>query len=370
MSTRNTSKTDQAVFAAKLSAYKKLIDADIAVYTKKIQKDTLQQYGGHSRLATDAYLDILSRGGKRIRGALTMVGYEMCGGQDQAMILQAARAIEMMHAYILIIDDIQDRSMTRRGGPTAHVYLADYHRKHRLADNPEHFGISLALNSALLAGHIANTILADLPAVDEASRLRAVSLMNQTMTITAHGQTNDIVNEVIDSVDQGQVDDVLQWKTAHYTFLNPLQIGMVLAGASAQVTAAIGDYAMSAGRAFQISDDILGIFGTEFESGKSPMDDIREGKRTVLTVYALEHADNANKNFLVHMLGNQHLSPAEFKRCKDILVDCGALEYAQQVASKQVQAALAAVDVRSAGWSQESKQFLRGLVEYLLVRTS
>lgn len=369
MNTKKT-KTDQQAFAARLGVCKKLIDADIAVYTKKAEQDTLQHYGSTSRLATDAYLSILSRGGKRIRGALTMVGYEMCGGQDQKMIVQAARAVEIMHAYILIIDDIQDRSRTRRGGPTAHVQLASYHRKHRLADDPDHFGLSLALNSALVANHVANLLLADLPGVDDALRLRALSLMNHTMTITAHGQTNDIVNEVVASVDQRQVDNVLQWKTAHYTFLNPLQMGMILAGADSKKTAAITDYAMSAGRAFQVTDDILGIFGTEFESGKSPLDDIREGKRTVLTVYALEHADSANKNFLIHMLGNQQLTPAEFKRCKDILLDCGALDYAKEVADKHVQAALTALDASDVGWADEGKQFLRGLVQYLLVRTS
>ncbi|HTE57462.1 MAG TPA: polyprenyl synthetase family protein [Verrucomicrobiae bacterium] len=368
MSTKNTAKSDKKVFATKLSAYKKLLDADIAAYTKTVEKSTLQQYGSQARLATDAYLSLLGRGGKRIRGALTMVGYEMSGGRDQKMIVQAARAIEMMHAYILIIDDIQDRSLTRRGGPTAHMQLADYHRKHQLADDPDHFGISLALNSALLAGHMANTILANLPGATENARLKAVSIMNDTMATTAHGQTNDIMNEVVDTVDLQQVDDVLKWKTAHYTFLNPLYIGMVLAGAGDDATDAITDYAMSAGRAFQITDDILGVFGTEFDSGKSPLDDIREGKRTVLTVYALEHTQNANKNFLIHMLGNQKLTPAEFRRCKDILVDCGALVYAKEVAADHVQAALVALDaVRG---SAEGKRFLRGLAEYLLVRTS
>lgn len=363
------SKADIQSFKQKLDAYKTALDADIAAYAKAIEKTTLQYYGAPARLATDAYLAILSRGGKRIRGALTMLGYEMSGGKDHKMILQAARAIEMMHAYILIIDDIQDRSRMRRGGKAAHVLLADHHREQHLAGDADHFGLSLALDAALTGAHAAQMILANLDVADE-YRLKAVSIMNRTMVVTAHGQTNDIMNEVVAEVTQAEVDRVLEWKTAHYTFLNPLHIGMVLAGADCAATDAITPYATHAGKAFQITDDILGVFGTEFESGKSPLDDIREGKRTMLTVYALEHARSADKNFLLQALGKPSLSPAEFTRCQDILRTCGALDYAQTQAQKHIAAATAALDQEQTRWSPEGVQFLRGLAHYLLNRKS
>lgn len=366
---KTTAALDLNIFVRDLAKYKKLIDADIKQYSKQIEKSTLQSFGTHSRLATDAYLSILGRGGKRIRGALVMLSYEMLGGKDRAMIIQAARAVEMMHAYILIVDDIQDRSAVRRGGKTANVMLADYHSKHSLADDPDHFGVALALNAALGGAHAAGMILANLDAREE-DRLKVISIMNRTMLVTTHGQTNDIMNEVVANVDESDVDRVLEWKTAHYTFLNPLHVGMVLAGADCHDTDGITDYAMHAGRAFQITDDILGIFGNEFESGKSPMDDLREGKRTLLSVYALKHALNGNKNFLLQMLGNRGLTPAEFERCKDILQSSGALEYAQSEARRHVTAALKALESARPNWSREGVSFLNGLAQYLLTRSS
>lgn len=360
---------DTKVFKQKLAVYKQLIDEDIATYSKQVRKTTLQQYGTNARLETDAFLDILARGGKRIRGGLVMMGYEMSGGTNTKMIIQAARAIEMLHAYILIIDDIQDRSATRRGGPAAHKSLAEYHRTHELADDSDHFGISIALNSAIAGMHAAQGILANVDA-PEGLRLKVLSVVNRTMAITAHGQTNDIMNEVVAEVDPENIERVLEWKTAHYSFLNPLHVGMVLAGAECEATDAITDYAMHTGKAFQITDDILGIFGSEHESGKSPLDDIREGKRTVLTAYALEHAEKSDKNFLIQMLGNKHLNPAEFKRCKAILQESGALKHSQQVAAQHVTDALKSLDKETTHWNQEDTQFLRGLATYLVSRTS
>jgi geranylgeranyl diphosphate synthase type I len=369
MSNKTAEAKDVEVFKTKLGKYKRLIDDDIASYSKHVQKTTLQQYGSAARLVTDAYLEILARGGKRIRGSLVMLGYEMSGGTDREMILQAARAVEMIHAYLLIMDDIQDRSLTRRGGPTVPVMLAGHHRRHNLAGDGGHFGIAMALNAMGIGNHAAQMILANLNA-PEGLRLNVISILNRTVIVTAHGQTNDIMNEVVAEVNDEAVERVLEWKTAHYTFLNPLHMGMVLAGADCHATDAITDYAIHAGKAFQITDDILGVFGTEFDSGKSPMDDMKEGKRTVLSNYALKHSAAADKNFLLQMLGNTDLTPAEFERCKDIFIESGALKHAQERAAEHVEQALSALSGEAKRWSAEGVQFLRGLGKYLLDRTS
>jgi len=361
--------TDTEIFLSKLKKYKKLIDEDIAAYSRHIEQTTLQQYGANSRVATDAFLSILNRGGKRIRGALVMLGYEMSGGKDRGMIAQAARATEIIHAYMLIIDDIQDRSAVRRGGPTAHVMLADYHRKNHLADDSDHFGEAIAINAALGGGHAAQMILANLDAPEDL-RIKVLSIMNRTMSVTIHGQTSDIMNEVSGKVGQKDVEQVMEWKTANYTVLNPLHVGMVLAEADCHATDAITDYALNIGKAFQVSDDILGTFGTEFESGKNPLDDIKEGKRTLLSVYALEHANNADKNFLIQMLGNEKLTQAEFHRCKEVFMQSGALAYAQAQAEQYVSVALQSLDKEAKRWKLDGIQFLRGLAQYLLTRQS
>ncbi len=365
---KNSTKTSSG-FLVQLSEYKKLIDEDINQYAKQVRRSTLQQYGSSARLEIDAYLDILGRGGKRIRGALTILGYEMSGGKDMEMIVQAARAVEMIHAYILIIDDIQDRSLMRRGDKTAHIKLADYHLKNELAGSSDHFGISIALDSALSGMHAAQMILANLN-VDEELKLKVISIINLTMTVTAHGQTYDIMNEVVADVSQEDLDRVLRWKTAHYTFLNPLHVGMVLAGADCQATDAITDYAINTGIAFQITDDIIGVFGSEQETGKSPMDDIKEGKRTVLAMYALNNSSSADKNFLIQMLGNANLTPAEFQRVKDILVDTGALDNARISANHYISVALESLQKEIQRWTPNGVDFLRDMAEFMLKRTN
>ncbi len=361
--------TDTDVFTAKLAEYKRVIDADIATYSKQLERQTLQHFGANARLEIDSFLSILERGGKRIRGALTMLSYEMCGGTDKQMITEAARALEMLHAYILIIDDVQDHSGIRRSGPTAHVLLGNYHRRHELANDSDHFGVSIAINAALSGAHAAQQVLTQVKANPEV-KLKAIETINNTMVVTAHGQTNDIINEVVAEVTRQDIERVLEWKTAHYTFLNPLTVGMILAGADDSSIKAITDYAMHAGKAFQVTDDILGTFGSEFESGKSPMDDIREGKRTLIIAHALENTNDDNKNFLVQMLGNAHLTPVEFERCKDILIESGALEYAQQYAKKHVAQAITSLENHPSDWNESGVQFLRGLATYLLGRTA
>ena len=348
--------------APSLAAYKAAIDADIEKYTAYIRESTAQQYGEFAEVEIDAFLDILSRGGKRIRGALVMAGYEMCGGEDRAMILQAARAIEMLHAYILMIDDIQDRSALRRGKPSAHEMLAAYHRKHRLHGDADHTGISLALDAALAGAHASQTILANLNA-DPQLRLNAISISNRTMGVTVHGQTYDILNEV---VPQPRIEDVkraMDWKTAQYSFINPLHVGMVLVGAGCEATNAITPYGLHMGRAFQITDDSLGIFGKEQEVGKKPEDDIREGKRTLLMLYALEHAAPADSVFLRKCLGNRELTVAEFARCKNIIEASGARQHTQEIANREVAAAIQSLEACKGLWTEAGDAFLRDLAE-------
>lgn len=352
-------------FTAKLAAYKKLIDDDVAVYANGARAVVEKNYGTVAQTETDAFLGILNRGGKRIRGALTMIGYEMSGGTNQAMIVQAARAIEMVHAFFLVIDDIQDRSPLRRGGPSAHAQLAQYHAAHALRGDGEHFGVSLALNAAISGASAAHIVLAGLD-VDPQLRLNALSIVDRTLGVTAHGQTYDIYNEAAQEVSVDDIENVMLWKTAEYTVLNPLCVGMVLAGADCHATDAIRDYALNAGVAFQIIDDIISTFGDESKTGKSPMDDIREGKRTLMMVYVLDHAEPADKNFLRGMLGNGSMTEAEFARCKEILVASGAKEFAHAEARRRAMVATQALDAQAARWPEEQVAFLHGLISYFL----
>lgn len=352
-------------FTTQLSTYKQAIDADIAAYAAHVRKSTRLQYGEYPEVVSSAFLDLLSRGGKRIRGALVMTGYEMCGGQDRSMIVRAATAIEMMHAYMLLIDDIQDRSTLRRGKPTVHFLLADYHEKHGLKGDSAHAGMSLALNAAISGAHAAHMLLAGLE-VDPQLRINAIGIIDHTMVVTAHGQTYDIVNQMNDKVSTADIERMMEWKTAHYTFLNPLCVGMVLAGADCQSTDAIRGYALHAGIAFQIADDIKGLYGTKAEIGKDPLDDIREGKYTLLIHHALAHVAAPDKKFFKACLGNPDVSAADLKKIRMLVERCGARAYAQELATQHAAAALEALAKEGERWGSVNVHFLKQLVEKML----
>ncbi len=356
-------------FVTQLADYKQRIDEDIAAYGQLQLQAVAGTFGDLARLETDTYLGILNRGGKRIRGALALVGYQMCGGTNMAVALQLARALEMLHAYILIIDDVQDQSNVRRGGPTAHVQIADYHKKTGLKGNSEHFGMSIALNAALWGSHQAQQVITSMD-IDATTRLKLLDMANSTMAVTAHGQTSDILNEVSGEVSAADIEKVLEWKTAQYTFINPLSMGMVLAVANEQTIAAIADYGMHAGKAFQITDDILGTFGSQSGSGKSPMDDIMQGKHTVMISHALDHATSTDRDFLQTMLGNSAITKAEFERCKEIIITCGARDFAQKTAEQHIDHAVSALATVPTTAAPEQVTFLRDLSNYLRTRTN
>jgi geranylgeranyl pyrophosphate synthase len=360
---------DAAMFAEKLAAYKKDIDEDIVAYAKYALETAGAQFGPYGKLEVETFLDILSRGGKRIRGALIMHAYAMLGGTNKAMILQAARAIEMVHAYMLILDDIQDRSTLRRGKPTAQVMLADYHHKHHLKGDPDHAGIALGINVGIAGNHAAQIILANMDA-DPQLKLNVLSITNRTLMITAHGQMYDVMNEMLEHPDPADIERVMEWKTALYSFINPLHVGMVLAGAGCEDTDAITPFARHTGKAFQVADDILGVYGDEAKLGKSAMDDIREGKITTLTQYALNHATPEDQAVLRTLLGKADLTDAEFQQAKNILERSGARDAATRRANKEIEEALASLDSVAHRWPAEYVDFLRALARKMVARNS
>jgi geranylgeranyl pyrophosphate synthase len=353
---------------SQLQAYKQRVDTDIAAYSKHIQTTTQAQYGTYPTVVTDAFLDMLGRGGKRLRGALVMAGYEMCGGTDRTMIARAATAIEMVHASLLIIDDVQDRSAIRRGKPTVHEILKSYHIEQGLKGDAAHTGTSLALNAALTGCHAAQMLVAGLQ-TDATLRSNALGIIAQAIVTTAHGQTLDFVQEIAATdATLADIEHTMEWKTAYYTVLNPLCVGMVLAGAGCEDTDFIREYALHTGKAFQITDDIIGVFGTSEQTGKSVLDDMREGKQTLLTTYAFTHAMAADTAFLRRCLGNSELTVAEFESCRRILDDCGARTYAEEQAQRHIAAALASLERPRSNWNPEQVSFLRALAESLISR--
>jgi geranylgeranyl pyrophosphate synthase len=162
----------------------------------------------------------------------------------------------------------------------------------------------------------------------------------------------------------------MDWKTATYSFLNPLHVGMVLAGADCHATDAITPYAHQIGIGFQITDDIIGTFGDEAVTGKSSMDDVREGKHTLLVHHALAQGDSEEKDFIHALLGNTEITAKQFGRYKEILHRTGAYDFANTEAKRYIDSALVSLEQESKRWPASKVNFLRGLAEYLLTRVS
>lgn len=351
----------------KLAEYKQLIDDDITIYTQQLMAEWENEHGQYSKESIEAFCSVLSRGGKRLRGALVLNAYEMFGGTDQSLALSAARAVEMIHAYVLIIDDICDRSDLRRGSDSAHRLIEKYHRLEGLHGDSAHFGESIAMNAALAGSHLALEQIGHLSTSDSV-RLEAINSINSSLLVTIHGQFNDIFNEAVQTVTEEQVRSVLTAKTAWYTFMNPIQLGAILSEAAPDEIDLLQDYSVNAGLSFQLVDDIIGTFGDSQTSGKRNDDDLKEGKITLLVARALSHSSEPDREFLLSQLGNREMNHDQFEECRRIIQDSGALDYVQGLARKCSQRAVLALDQAPSSWNQQNVVFLRGLASYISSR--
>lgn len=354
-------------FMQQVAQYKRLIDSDIATYTRNYLINVQAEYGQYSHAVTDAYVAILGRGGKRLRGMLVMVGYEMVGGKDGTLAIQAARAIEMIHTYLLIIDDIADCSALRRGGPAAHKILQHYHERMQLQGDSELFGTTTATYAALMGAYQAETVIQNLP-IEDAAKLRLLQHIRNTLIRTYHGQLHDTLNEVLSSTTEQDALKVCELKTAHYSIINPLEVGAMLGGAPETSLGVLREYGTYAGMAFQLVDDSIGIFGEDGKTGKSSLDDLREGKRTVLITYALQNANLQQRQQLLQRLGNKQVTSHDLEICRHIIINTGARAHVQQLVKDYTNKALQALSDIPKEWDTEKVALLRELTQSLTRR--
>jgi geranylgeranyl diphosphate synthase type I len=245
--------------------------------------------------------DVVLAGGKRLRPRFAYWGWRGVVGSQESIdpVLPALGALELMHTFALVHDDIMDRSATRRGGPTAHRVFATQHRDAGRIGDPTHFGST----SAILVGDLclvwADQLLARTPL--STATLFAVRACYDRMRVEAiAGQFLDVLGE--NQPDAWSVERALlvaRHKTASYTVRRPLQFGMTLAGldskAGAEVDHAYSRYGAAVGEAFQLRDDLLGVYGDPAVTGKPAGDDLRTGKPTTLLMLARQLATPAQR---------------------------------------------------------------------------
>lgn len=269
-------------------------------------------------------------GGKRFRPRMVMCAYDALGGTDVQAAAYVGAAFELLHTALIVHDDVIDHDFIRRGSPNISGTYRDRATAGGASDRAaEHSGIS----AAVIAGDLAlfnSYRLIDRSGVDDATRERLLEVMDDALFASAAGELIDVDFSLLPEVPR--VDDILtmeRLKTAVYSFECPLQAGAILAGASEEVVTTLGDFGREIGIAYQIVDDLLGVFGLEAETGKTTIGDLREGKRTVLIAYASSTREWAE---VEAVFGTETLTEADASRIRDVLVGCGARSFTEGLA--------------------------------------
>ncbi len=272
------------------------------------------------------------RGGKRLRARFCLSGWEAVRGPAELFdpaALAVATSLEIFHAAALVHDDLVDNSDTRRGQPAAHRALQNAHRDAGWTGDSDAFGRSGAiLLGDLLVAWSDDLLEEGLEGVATASETRrAYARMRRDVTI---GQFLDVAEESAYAVypDDTHAERALRvasYKSARYSIQQPLQIGAALGGADAAQLDALGRFGHDVGMAFQLRDDVLGVFGDSAVTGKPVGDDLREGKRTVLVAYAREALSPEDRRHVDERLGDPALSAGEIAELQRRIVDSGAL---------------------------------------------
>jgi len=320
----------------------------------------------NGELALERLKDFALRPGKRIRGALAIIGYEMFGGTHRRTGLDLAVAVELAQDYLLIIDDVMDRSAQRRGGDAVHYeYQRMLQRDYGTRDYA-HLGNMLGVNVGLIAQHLSARLVGDIAEPPERI-VRALHIFQTNITATGFGQLDDLMNEAGQALDLEGTRHMYMLKSSYYTFINPLQLGAVLAGAADTQLGPIERFGQAAGMAFQLQDDIIGMFGDTRTTGKSALDDLREGKMTLLMRHALARTDDVQRAVIEAALGNADVTPTQHREVQEILDALGSRAYISQEARKAADAAREILVTQTA-WSPEAKTFLQDLLTYIIRR--
>jgi geranylgeranyl diphosphate synthase type I len=343
-----------------LVVYKREVDKEIEVCLNRAIKEA----GTVDLFVQDAlkyFKKMILSGGKRIRPIMMCVGYESAGGKQKQEILKTSVSIELIHAFVLMHDDIIDRDDFRHGVKTMHARYRDYNKK-TIRKDADHFGQSISIILGDFIYSLGNQVLFESNFEFELI-VHALNKVQSIVGLTCVGEIQDIYMEYKNTASEEEILAMYKNKTAKYTFEGPLQLGAILAGADDEFCDSITKFAVPIGIAFQLRDDILGVFGDSKKTGKPTDSDIAEGKQTFMVKRAFVNADRVQKRELKKIWGKGTITGDEIKKFQQIIVDTGAKmeveEYMQNLISDSQQA-LDNMDL-----SGESKDFLYELANYL-----
>ncbi len=268
------------------------------------------------------------RKGKRLRPFLFAISYLGFAKKIAAGLYKSAVSFELMHDFLLIHDDIIDKSATRRGKPSMHEMLNKFLTNHK---NIKFSGQDLSIVTGDIVCAISiNSFLAIKE--DAKRKEQALKKFIEAITYTACGEFIELLYGIkkINEITKDDIYKIYDLKTADYTFASPLACGAILAGADKKQVHKLYNYGMLLGRAFQIKDDILGLFSPQTKTGKSCLTDLQESKKTVLIWYAYNNSSKKDRAEIKRIFSKKKASTADLLKIRKIITASGALDYAKE----------------------------------------
>ena len=339
---------------------KNRVEKELAAYGGSINK--LYSLNKLSPVLFKNIREFICRDGKRIRPVLFCIGYLGFSKKTPPGLYRSALSLELLHDFMLVHDDIIDKSDKRRGKPAMHTLLSkSLNQNKKIKFDGEDLAIVVGDVIYALALDVFLTVKEDLRRKEAALK----KLIRATL-YTGSGEFIELLLGIkaLEKVTQRDIYKIYDYKTAHYTFASPLTMGATLAGAKPEQIKKLYSYGMLLGRAFQIKDDIIGTFGTVKEIGKSNLTDIQEGKKTLLVWYAFNHANKKDKLIIKRIMENKVAKNTQLLKIRSIIIDTGALAYAhKQIKSLYTQAL---DQIQGLSMDQKYKQTLNNFSQKIL----
>jgi len=316
----------------------------------------------------------LLQGGKRLRAGFAYWGWRAAGREDHDGAITLATAMEFFQAAALVHDDVMDDSETRRGKPAMHRALSRTHDDRGWHGDPDRFGTA----GAILAGNLCLGWCDDLftdSGLPTSSLAAARPVFERMRGQLMAGQYLDIVTSMRpwhrlgDAERIEQARQVIRYKSAKYSIEHPLLIGATAGGASTEDLEALSRYGLALGEAFQLRDDVLGVFGDPEVTGKPAGDDLREGKRTVLIARAIAGADDVMTARIEEWLGEPDLGTEEVTAFQQLLVDTDALAGVEEDIAHGADAARTAL-AEASGVPEPARGVLAELIDATTARST
>ena len=345
---------------ARLEDLRERVDRELAAYLDRALPRLTALHGALEPLAAELRAFVLG-GGKRIRPSLLLVGHRAAGG-DTDDVVGPALALELLHTCALLHDDIIDAAPTRRGRPTTHRIFAGRHRDAGWSGDAGQYGEAVAILLGDLAFVQADELFleATVPAERLLAGMRTFCVLREEVMA---GQYLDLHAAASRTTSAEVALAVATMKSARYSVARPLQLGAILAGAPTELVDGLGRVGEPLGRAFQVRDDLLGVFGSEAETGKSAASDLAEGKRTLLVAETARRLGDAERSELEAALGDPALDEPTAERVRQLMVESGGRAAAEAYVEGAVADALRELDGLSL--ADGSAGTLRALARFL-----